>query len=128
MTEHDAHFRSTATLSDSARLQRLWAACVAVGGATASAATVHAYREAHRLVWDMASLSELYPEIVEHLLGRYGFERAGDFVVVDHMSGAPAESYETTDLRCVVDVLLTREYRQALWDERVEPAFRRLAD
>ncbi|MCW2814537.1 MAG: hypothetical protein JWN84_1992 [Nocardioides sp.] len=122
----DYYTRHGATVP-TAGLDRLRAACAALGSVGPSAATVRAYREAHRLVWDMRSLGELYPEIVEHLLARYGFERAGERIVVDFMSGQPAESYETDDIRCVVDVLLSREYRAALWDERVEPAFQRLA-
>lgn len=125
MTDYYTHLRTAAPTSG---LDRLRAACAAMGSAGPSAATVRAYREAHRLIWDMASLNELYPEIVEHVLARYGFERAGDHIVVDFMSGEPSESYETDDIRCVIDVLLSREYRTALWDERVEPAFQRLVD
>lgn len=118
----------TTRVSRDAGLERLYDALLVARGMRPSAATVLAYRDAHRLVWDMPSLGELYPEIVRHLRIRYAFEQVADTIVVDHLSGEPSESYETEDVRFVVDVLLTREYRQALWDDRVEPAFRRLSE
>lgn len=61
----------------------------------------------HREVWDMPTLTEQYPSIVEHIADRY--EGHFDmFIVVPKDTGIP-EGFTTTDVRVLVETLLARE-------------------
>ena len=107
-------------------LDRLYAACMATSSHQPSAETLLDYLESLRLLWDLPSLTLLYPEVVEHLEARYLADRRGDEITVSSTVHGGSETFAITDMRHVVDVLLSREYRDALWRERVLPSFERL--
>ncbi|WP_170286240.1 hypothetical protein [Nocardioides rubriscoriae] len=116
---------------DEAGLGRLWAACVAAERARPSAATLRDYLATHRVVWDMPSLCEVFPEVTEHLEARYHLEHHPGGVRVTPAAAATAgcagpEVFPVDDVRQVVDVLLSREYREAVCRESVRPAGDRL--
>lgn len=65
---------------------------------------------AHKEVWDMPTLAEQHPEVLQHLASRYEvhFDMASQVVVVHKATGA-SERFATTDVRVAVETLLTRE-------------------
>ncbi|WP_148616521.1 hypothetical protein [Nocardioides rubriscoriae] len=128
--DHDAVPATTPfVVPDLSGLERLWAAIVTLEPVAASADTLRDFLAAHRLIWDMPSLCEVFPEITEHLEARYHLAHDGESVTVTYLApsadGAP-ETFDIDDVRHVVDILLSREYREALWRESVVPAFDRL--
>jgi hypothetical protein len=124
--DHDGHASTPFLLPDSSGLDRLWAACTAAVPEPETADNLREFVAAHRLVWDMPSLDEVFPEIVEHLEARYLVQRRGETVTVTTLTDGSAEDFEIADVRYVVDILLSREYRESLWRESVLPSFDRL--
>ncbi len=122
---HQASETTPFVLPDAAGLTRLWAACMAEREEP-NAETLRAYVASHRLVWDMPSLWEIYPEIVEHLEARYLARHHDGTITISFADDRGPETFEIDDVRHVVDILLSREYREALWRERVVPSFDRL--
>ena len=83
-----------------------------------SATVLRDYLDTHRLVWDMPSLFDLFPAVVEHLEDRYEIRRVDGGLVISYLDGSRAdETFRLTDVRYVVDILLTREYRALLCDK-----------
>jgi hypothetical protein len=94
----------------------------------ASADLLRAYLDAHRLVWHTDSLQVLHPEITGYLESRYAAARHDGTVRVRCLDGGyPDVVLDGGDLRPVVEALLSREYRQALFEEHISPAIERLA-
>ena len=64
----------------------------------------------HREVWDMPTLMETAPEVLQHLHERYEvhFGLVSEVIVVHRDTGLP-EHFTTTDVREVVVTLLERE-------------------
>lgn len=92
-----------------------------------TAQTLQHYLTAHRLVWDMPSLLEVFPEITEHVESRYLAHHHDGCITVSFPDAECApETFPIDDVRHVVDILLSREYREALWHESVLPSFDRL--
>lgn len=89
---------------------------------------LRSYLDAHRTVWHTESLQELYPEIAAYLESRYVAARRGGMLCVRAVDGSYADlDFGHEDLRLVADVLLSREYREALFDECIDPAIERLS-
>ena len=94
----------------------------------AELALLRAYLEAHCTVWHTESLRALYPEIVAYLDSRYVAARDHVGLVVRCLDGThPELAFGTDDLRPVAEALLSREYRKALFDERISPSIERLS-
>ena len=91
--------------------------------------TEDAYLDVHRLVWDMPSMHEVYPEVIGYLDDRYALAFASDDDLMVFYKQAPIapERFGVGDARIVVDVLLSREYRAALIAELVLPVYGRFS-
>ncbi|MBS44495.1 MAG: hypothetical protein CMH83_15295 [Nocardioides sp.] len=88
---------------------------------------LRAYLDAHRLVWDMPSLAEIHPEVLAHLEARYEVADSGPADTgIRHLATGRVEVFATTDLRSVVDSLLTRELLAATAHEGSHYVFRPL--
>lgn len=85
------------------------------------------YLDAHRTVWHLESLREIHPEIVAYLEGRYAAARDTRELRVRAIDGSlPDLSFDQDDPCRVAEALLSREYRHALFEERISPSIDRL--
>ena len=97
----------------------------------ATSDVLRTYLDVHRTVWHLDSLRELAPAVLTYLESRYAASRRPDAVVVRAMDGSYPDlvlAHEgTADLREMAEVLLSREYCRALFDEQIAPSIERLS-